>query len=113
MPKFFPEPLPSREITFLSDGTISQLRAKLPHLAPLPSKPVLDNFSRPITKTVNESNNTISLTPKKPPIEPIGQKQLSKQLQKFFPDVDETIQKESETFKERTRDLDEIIKKTW
>ena len=109
--KFVPEPPPSRETTFLSDGTISPFRAKLPHIAPLPSKPALDNFLRPITKIVNESNNTISLNPKKPPVEPIGQKQLSNQLQKFFPDVDETIQKESETFKERTRELDEIIEK--
>ena len=30
---------------------------------------------------------------------------------KFFPDVDQTIKKESETFKERSRDLDEIIEK--
>ena len=99
MPKFVPDPPPSRETTFLSDGTISSLRAKLPHIAPLPSKPALDNFSRMITKIVDESNNTISLTPKKPPIEPIGQKQLSKRLQNFFPDVDEAIKKESETFK--------------
>ena len=70
--KFVPEPSPSRETTFLSDGTISSLRAKLPHIAPLPSKPALDNFSRLITKIVDESNNTISLTPKKPPIEPTG-----------------------------------------
>ena len=66
---------------------------------------------RPITKIVDGSNNTISLNPKKPPVETIGQKQLSNQLQKFFPDVDEKIQKESETFKERTRELDEIIEK--
>ena len=70
--KFVPEPPPSRETTFLSDGTILLLRAKLPHIAPLPSKPALDNFSRLITKIVDESNNTISLTPKKPPIEPTG-----------------------------------------
>ena len=71
--KFVPEPPPSRETTFLSDGTISPLRVKLPHIAPLPSKPALDNFSRPITKIVDESNNSISLTPKKPPVEPIVQ----------------------------------------
>ena len=70
--KLVPEPPPSRETTFLSDGTISPSRAKLPHIAPLPSKPALDNFLRPITKIVNESNNTISLTPQKTPIEPRG-----------------------------------------
>ena len=109
--KFVPERPPWRETTFLSHGTISSLRAKLSHIAPLPSKPALDNFSRSINKIVDESNNSISLTPKKPPVEPIAQKQLSNQLQKFFPDVDKTIQKESETFKERTRELDEIIEK--
>ena len=67
----------------------------------MPCKPKIDNFSRPITKIVDESNNTISLIPKKPRIEITGQKQLSKQLQKFFSDVDETIQNESETFKEK------------
>ena len=36
---------------------------------------------------------------------------MSKQLQKIFPDVDETIKKELETFKERTRDSDEVIEK--
>ena len=110
--KFTPEPLPLRETGFDKDlGTSSPLRAKLSHLAPLPSKPKIDNFSRPLTKIVDESNNTISLTPKKPRVEITGQKQLSKQLQKLFPDVDETIQKESETFKERTLELDEIIEK--
>ena len=63
--KFTPEPQPPRETSFYKDlGTILSLRAKLSHLAPLPSKPKIDNFSRPITKIVDESNNTISLTPK-------------------------------------------------
>ena len=48
---------------------------------------------------------------KKTVVEPIRQKQLSEQLQQIFPDVDQTIKKESETFKERSRDLDEIIEK--
>ena len=39
-----------------------------------------------------------SITQKKPVPEPIGQRQLSEQLQGIFPDVDETIRKESETF---------------
>ena len=36
---------------------------------------------------------------------------MSQQLQKIFPDVDSTIQKTSETFKERSEDIDELIKK--
>ena len=32
-------------------------------------------------------------------------------MQKNFPDVDSTIEKTSETFKERSEDIDELIKK--
>ena len=51
----------------------------------------------------DDSNNSISITPKRSNLESIGQKQLSEQLQQIFPDVDQRIKKESETFKERTR----------
>ena len=36
---------------------------------------------------------------------------MSQQLQSIFPDVNEIIKEESETFKERIEDLDEIINK--
>ena len=75
------------------------MRNRLPDIAPLPSRPSVDNFSRPITEMTDEKNNTISITQKKPVPEPIGQRQLSEQLQGIFPDVDETVRKESETFK--------------
>ena len=71
----------------------------------------MDNFSRPITEITDEKNNTISITPKNPVLPPIGQRQLSQQLQKFFPDVDSTIEEKSDTFKERNEDIDELIKK--
>ena len=87
------------------------MQNKLPNIATLPSRPSVDNISRPITKMAYESNNTISMMTKKTVVEPIRQKQLSEQLQQIFPDVDQTIKKESETFKERSRDLDEIIEK--
>ena len=50
-------------------------------------------------------------TKKKTILEPIGERQLSEQLQGIFPDVYETIKKESQTFKERIVDLDKIIDK--
>ena len=75
------------------------MRNRLPDIAPLPSRPSVDNFSRPITEMTDEKNNTISITQKKPVPEPIGRRQLSEQLQGIFPDVDETIRKESELFK--------------
>ena len=49
--------------------------------------------------------------PKRPNLEPIGQKQLSEELQQICPGVEQRIQKELATFKERTRDLDEAIEK--
>ena len=47
-----PQTPPSRETSFLSpEGSVSQLRNKLSTIAPLPSRPSVDNFSRPITST--------------------------------------------------------------
>ena len=59
----------------------------------------------------DEKNNTIFITPTKPVLELIGERQLSEQLQEIFPDVDETIKKVSETFKERSQDIDKITDK--
>ena len=36
---------------------------------------------------------------------------MSEQLHSIFPDVDQTIKQESETFKEKIDDLNEIIEK--
>ena len=97
--RFVPHPPEPRETSFLfSDGSFSPLRNKLKHIVPLPNKPIVDNFSRPITKIADDSNNSISITPKRSNLESTGQKQLSEQLQQIFPDVDQNIQKESETF---------------
>ena len=101
--------------TFLfSDGnqpkSLSPLRNKLRNIAPLPSKPTIDNFARPITQMTDEKNNTIAITPKRP-VPKIEERNLSEQLQSIFPDVDETITKESDTFKEKIEDLDTIIEK--
>ena len=73
-----------------------------PIRSPLPSRTSADNFSRLITGMTDEKKNTISITPKKTVLEQIGQRQLSEQLQGNFPDVDEAIKKESETFKKRS-----------
>ena len=97
-----------------SDGnqpeSLSPLRNKLRNIAPLPSKPTIDNFARPITQITDEKNNTIAITPKRP-VPKIEERNLSEQLQSIFPDVDETITKESDTFKEKIEDLDTIIEK--
>ena len=57
---------PRETSLLLSDGSLSSLKNKLPTLPPLPSKPSVDDFSRPITQITDEKNNTISITPKKP-----------------------------------------------
>ena len=47
----------------------------------------------------------------KKPLPPIGQKQLSQELNKIFPDVDDTIKEKADTFKERTLDIHELVEK--
>ena len=96
-----PEP---RETSFLyPEGSVLPLRNRLPNIAPLPSRLSVDNISRPITEMTDEKNNTFSITPKKTVLEPIGQRQLSEQLQGIFPNVDETIKKASETFEKEAK----------
>ena len=51
------------------------------------------------------------ITTKKAPLPPTGQKQLSQELNKIFPDVDNTIKEKADTFKERTLDIDELVEK--
>ena len=58
-----PEP---RETSFLyPEGSVLPLRNRLSNIAPLPSRPSVDNFSRPITEITDGKNNTVSITPKK------------------------------------------------
>ena len=110
-PPHFLEPASPRETSFLfSDRSLSPLRNKLPNIAPLPSKPTIDNFARPITQITDEKNNTIAITPKRP-VPKIEERNLFQQLQAIFPGVNETIKEESEIFKEKVEGLDEIINK--
>ena len=74
---FYQPPEPKKTSFLFSDGSVSPLRNKLKHIAPLPNKPSIDNFSRPTTKMADISNNSISITPNRSNLEPIGQKQLS------------------------------------
>ena len=59
---------------------------------------------------IDGKNNTFAITPKRS-VPKIEERNLSEQLQSIFPDVDETITNESETFKEKIEDLDTIIEK--
>ena len=111
----FLEPKEPRETSFLfSDGNkpenLSPLRNKLKNIAPLPSRQAIDNFARPITQMTDEKKNTTAITPKRP-VPKIEETNFSEQLQSIFPDADQTIKQELETFKEKFDDLDKIIEK--
>ena len=112
----FLEPQESRELSFLfSDGTnpesLSPLRNRLKNIVPLPSRLTIDNFAGPIPQMTDEKNHTIAITPKIP-VPKIEETNLSEQLQSNFPDIDQTIKQESETFKEKIDDLEKIISKS-
>ena len=57
-----------------------------------------------------KKNNTIAITPKRL-VPKIEETNFSEQLQSIFPDADQTIKQELETFKEKFDDLDKIIEK--
>ena len=106
---FYSNPLPP--IPSDTPQSISPLRNKLPSIDPFPSLPNINDFSRPITELVDERDNTIEITPKKIDLPPIGQKQLSKELNQLFPDVDATIKEKEDSFKERTENIVDLIER--
>ena len=109
---FYSTPLPSITSEILpAEKSISSLRNKLPSIDPFPSLPNINNFSRPITDIVDEKNKTREITPKKIPLPPIGQKQLSEELHKIFPDVNDTIKERENSFKERTENIEDSVQK--
>ena len=109
---FIPHPPYSpHEASFLfNDGSLSPLRNRLPNNGPLPSRPSIDNFARPLTRIIDDKSNTVEITPKKP-VPKINETNLSKQLQKIFPNVNEVIKEDSNDFKEKIDDSNEILDK--
>ena len=109
---FIPHPpySPSETSFLFPDGSLSPLRNRLPNIAPLPSRPSIDNFARPLTRIIDDKSNTIEITPKKPAPN-INKTNLSKQLQEIFPNVNEVIKEDSNDFKEKIDDLNEILDK--
>ena len=55
--------------------------------------PIIDKFSRPLTKMVDDRKNTIEVTPKKPEAD-IEEKNLSQSLAELFPDIDEVLEED-------------------
>ena len=58
----------------------------------------------------DKKNNTVAITSKRP-VPEIEETNLCEQLQSIFPDADQKIKQELETFKEKIDDLDKIIEK--
>ena len=61
-------------------------------LPDVPQTPIIDKFSRPLTKMVDDRKNTIEVTPKKPEAD-IEEKNLSQSLGELFPDINEFLKK--------------------
>ena len=60
-------PYSPRKTSFLfPNGSLSPLQNRLPNMAPLPSRPSIDNFARPLPRIIDDKSNTIEITPKKP-----------------------------------------------
>ena len=72
--------------------------------APIP-KPIIDTFSRPLTKMLD--NKTIEITPKQTP--PISEQNLSEQVQQLFPDVDKLEREKSKKFNIEVENLSKIL----
>ena len=105
------QPYSPRETSFLFlDRSLSPLRNRLQNIALLPSRSSIDNFARPLTWIIDDKSNTIEITPKKPTPN-IDETNLSKQLQEIFPNVTEVIKEDSNEFKEKIDDLNEILDK--
>ena len=109
---FIPHPPYSpRKTSFLfPDGSLSPLPNTLPSIASLPSRPSIDNFARPLTRISDDKSNTMEIIPKKAASN-INEKNLSKKLQQIFPNVNEVIKEDSNDFKEKIDDLNEILDK--
>ena len=74
----------------------------------LPPKPIIDNFAKPLTKIIDDEKNTIQIIPRKKEVG-LNETNLSEQLSKIFPNIDEVNKQDEEKFKEDADDLTEIL----
>ena len=79
-----------------------------PTIAP---KPVLDSFSRPLTKIIDSKKNKIQIIPKKTASEDTDDVNLSEWLSKLFPEIDQVTDQKKENEKSETdmENLTEIL----
>ena len=62
-------------------------------LPDVPQTPIIDKFSKPLTKMADDRKNTIEVTPKKPEAD-IEEKNLSQSLAELFPDINEVLEED-------------------
>ena len=74
----------------------------------LPPKPIIDNFAKPLTKIIDDEKNTIQIIPRKKEVD-LNKTNLSEQLSKIFPNIDEVNKLDEEKFKEKADDLTEFL----
>ena len=105
---WLPPPVGPSGINFIKP----QLRPKprfLPKTKPqLPPKPIIDNFAKPLTKIIDDEKNTIQIIPRKKEVD-LNKTNLSEQLSKIFPNIDEVNKLDEEKFKEKADDLTEFL----
>ena len=62
-------------------------------LPDVPQTPIVDKFSRPLTKMVDDQKNTIEITSKKPEAD-IEEKNLSQSSAELFPNINEVLEED-------------------
>ena len=77
---------------------------KFDDLPNVPKTPIIDTFARPTTKMLGAQ--TIDTTPKAPEVE---EKNLSEQLQKCFPDIDQKVNEKEKDYKIDIENLSEVL----
>ena len=64
----------------------------------VPQTPIVDKFSRPLTKMVDDRKNTIEITSKKSEAD-IEKTNLSQSLAELFRDINEVLEEDKKHFK--------------
>ena len=91
-----PPPTPIRDDYFpplpvdLADDSFAL--PDVPNKPPIPPKPVLDTFSRPLTKIIDPKKNKIQIIPKKTESNDTDDVNLSKQLSILFPEINQVTE---------------------
>ena len=80
---------------------------------PIPPKPVLDTFSRPLTKIIDFKKNKVQIIPEKIEIDDTDDVNLSKRLYKLFPEINQVTEEKIDDEKSEIdmENLTEILSK--